>query len=87
MNKCYRIFTEDKNRECVAALVAANFDGFTMSPALGYWKGVPEKALVIEILAEDYALRLVRVVCEDIKFFNEQESILLQVLDNNSEFI
>lgn len=45
----YRIVTEDKNRERIIRAVSAKFDGFTLLPTTGFWRGTREKSIVIEI--------------------------------------
>jgi hypothetical protein len=87
MDRCFRIYTENKNKADVAALASARFDGFTMYEAEGYWKGVPEKSLVVEILGSIGDFDLVVELGEAIKNFNHQESVLIQSATNHSDLI
>lgn len=85
-----RILTEDKNRKLIVSLVSLYFEGFTIIPSIGFWKGEREKALTIEIATdnpkEDY--KKAKKIAEIIKLFNEQETVLVQYIDNvKSEFI
>jgi hypothetical protein len=75
--KTYRIYTEDKNKDKVIKLVSKTFDGFTVTNGQGYWKGVPEKALIIEIVEKRYSSGQVNNLCIEIKKLNKQQAILL----------
>lgn len=75
----YRIFTEDKNRNNIHALVAKQFDGFTAYAAQGFWQGQAEPSYVVEILAEGTAVSQAKVVAvaAAIRQHNAQESVLV----------
>lgn len=85
----YRILTEDNNRKAIAALVSSRFGGFTMFPAIGYWKGQQENSLVIEILADSLpeVEEAVRGIVTAIKRVNSQESVLLEITEVRAEFL
>jgi len=75
--KTYRIYTEDKNKDKVIELVSKSFDSFTVMNGLGYWKGIPEKALIIDIVDKRYSLSQVNNLCVEIKKLNKQQAVLL----------
>ena len=93
--KLYQIYTESKNFEDIQKIVGKEFDGFSIIPARGWWKGVEENALVIEIIGGlptaasvdnlRYEKEKVRRVAGLIKEHNEQESVLLTVSTVNYE--
>jgi hypothetical protein len=72
----YRIYTEDKNRADIETIVARHFDSFTIIPTIGYWKGVAENSLIIEIFGNDQ-FTTVKEVAEYIKELNKQECVLV----------
>ena len=87
--KLYRIYTEDKNRLWIEATAGNYFSGFTIIKTMGYWKGKPEKSLIIEIIAQNaYEHKAnINCLCQDIKQFNKQESVLLTCQEVEADFI
>lgn len=82
----YRILTEDKNRQEIASIVSKRFDGFTLLAGQGYWKGLAENALAIEIeSAEDNAT--VFALADEIKRYNKQEAVLVQTLASTATLV
>ena len=71
----YRIQTEGVNRGVIEREISTRFDGFTILIGTGYWRGVKETALVIEILAEAEDRDTILCIAGWIKEFNEQESV------------
>lgn len=85
----YRIHTENKqNVDFIASIVARRFEGFNITETVGYWKGVKEKSLVIEIdtFEEDEKLVSISVynTAKEIKKENQQEAVLVQILGEKS---
>lgn len=80
----YRLMTEDKNRKWLIKLIGRFFDGFTIIRTLGYWQGIPEKSLIIEIDANGQGgypdLRIENIV-DEIKSHNKQEAVLVYRMD------
>ena len=95
--KLYQIYTEDKNYKVVEDIVAKEFTGFSIINASGFYKGVEEDALIIEIIGDlatqasvdglRYELERVRRTAKLIKEYNEQESVLLTVSDIKVDYI
>ncbi len=87
----YRIFTEDKNTRRLHKLVSRYLDGYTSYTAVGFWKGTPEQSRVIEVVVPVYDEWFkdedIRSLCHEIKGLNNQESVLLQKIEVQSEFI
>lgn len=73
----YRLYTEDKNREGIEQIISKYFDGFTLIPAIGYWKGNKEQSLIVEILSDKDVLPVVEQIAEEIKRVNDQQSVLI----------
>jgi hypothetical protein len=70
-----RLYTEDKNREGIIRVLDSHFEGYTVIPTLGRWRGVNEQSLCIELIGADTARVL--VAAEQIKVMNSQESVLV----------
>jgi hypothetical protein len=81
--KTYRIYTEDINREKIVKIISNWFDGFTLFEGTGYWNGINEAALVIEIIAEDEDMESIAVIAKKIKSVNRQESVLVSKTEVN----
>ncbi len=80
-NVCYRIYTENKNRMGLENLVRNFFSCFTIIKGVGYWEGVHEDCLIIEIILPNMAYsvsdREVDRLGTSIALFNTQESVLI----------
>ena len=84
----YRILTENKNRKYIAKIVSDEFEGFTIYKSQGFWRGVSERSLTIEIYAKTVGIEdRVKSVCRLIKEYNKQECVLVQKLEVEAEFI
>lgn len=70
-----RIYTEDKNRAGIVAILDALFDGYTVIPTLGRWHGKDERSLCIELLDSDREKATQAAI--RIKELNRQESVLV----------
>jgi len=82
-----RIITENKNRDEIVSIVKYHFDGFTIIPTIGYWQGIAEKSLVVEISGyfDDTMIDGVEKIAERIKVLNNQDAVLVQWLECKSE--
>jgi len=74
----YRIYTEDTDRDAVIGTVAQRFENFTVHPATGYFKGQPERSIVIEIVDAHEAD--VEAVARAIRNINGQKTVLIMGL-------
>lgn len=85
----YRIFTENKDetREHLINIVAGYFPGFTWYETNGYYKHERERSLCIEIDSSFFADEKIKQLCRDICKANKQQSVLLQKISSNSEFM
>lgn len=73
----YRIYTEDTNRETIVQIVSRWFDGFTLIETTGYYKGVKENGLIIEVISEDLTDALkIQAIEQSIIRENGQECVL-----------
>lgn len=75
--KQYRIYTEARQLDRVRDETNAHFSNFTIYRVEGRYKSIPENSLVIEIIAEERAYPFVKALAESIKFFNNQDSVLI----------
>ncbi len=87
MDTVYRIYTEDTNRTQLLILVSSNFEGFTLYNATGYWKGVPESSLVIEILGTQDLAPKIKALAHNIRVLNKQECVLVTTAKVTGELI
>lgn len=83
--KVFRIYTENKNEARLKELISICFDGFTVIHTKGFWKGVPENALLIEIYTEN--AELIRALAGAIKKNNKQEAVLVTSADVDFQLI
>lgn len=78
----YRICTENINRRAIERIITNRFSGFTIIEAQGFWKGVKEQSLVIEIITFDND-KNINLIAEEIKKYNEQYAVLIQKINCN----
>lgn len=78
MDTVYRIYTEDTDRDGVIKAVANKFESFTLHPTTGYFKGKPERSIVIEIV--DAKQEKIEVLAKIIRAINGQHSVLIMGL-------
>lgn len=85
----YRIITEDRNnQEYLAGLILRRFEGFNILKSTGYYKGLKENSLVIEIdTLEDDNEAGIYQLANDIKYAGKQEQVLLQIISLRSILI
>ena len=81
----YRILTEDKNREAVYGILDSIVGSYTVTPAIGAWKGTRENALAIDLV--DVADYKVREIARRIKTANNQEWVLILDIPCTAQFI
>lgn len=72
--------------EKIESIVSKYFDGFTEIETAGFWKGLKEKTLIIEVISEKSDSELVKIA-KELKISLNQESILLETVESNSAFV
>jgi len=79
----YRICTEDVNPEDTRRLIEKRFDGYTLLHGEGCWKGGEERALVIEIVTNNYRKNAenITALCRDLKDANNQNAVLVECVE------
>ena len=83
-----RLYTEDKNRSLVKELVGEHFDGFSLIPCEGVWKGASEDGLIVEIVTTQRgAIASANKVARLIKQRNNQEAVLVVVTKSHGKLI
>lgn len=87
----YRILTEDKNYTKIIEIIDQHFTGYTMYQAKGVYCSTVESSLVIEIdtnngLDRSYE-RAIKDIAQQIKKLNDQECVLVQKINCESEFV
>lgn len=81
----YRILTEDVNRETIYSILDSRVDGYTVSTGIGSWKGQRENSLAIDLVG--YTFSTAKVIAEEIKTANGQESVLILDVPATATFI
>jgi len=73
-----RIYTEDLGDYRADSILEKYFDGFTVFPSEGVWKGTKEHSICFEILtAEDQDLEKAKSCAKEIKLVNKRECVLV----------
>lgn len=84
--RLFRIYTEDKNYDkVIKPILETAFDGFRVYRGAGYWQGVKEKSLLIEVYTNNP--ELIRAIAERVKFHNKQEAVLVTETDCKVELV
>lgn len=82
----YRIFTENKNLKKIEKVVGGFFEGFTLIKSEGFWRLQKENSLIIEIVIppnDEKISELARLIKQE----NNQETVLIQRINNNQWFV
>lgn len=69
------IYVSDFGRDRIEHILSKHFDGFTVVPAHGCWKGSCENSFVIEIAGAREAK--VRAAAEELRVAGKQESVIV----------
>ena len=77
MNIAYKLYTENKNIELVEDLVGRYFDGFTIRQGAGYYKGLKEGSLTIEVMGNEEDGVKVKRLAAKIRDANDQDCVLM----------
>ena len=75
----YRIYTEDKNRDKIQAIITEYFDSFTIFTSFGIWKKERENSLAIEIITKTRKHGTIERICKKIKQLNLQNCCLITI--------
>lgn len=78
----YRIFTEQINLHKIEKIVSKFFEGFTLIKSEGFWRLQKENSLIIEIVTSEQDQKITDLA-KLIKQANNQESVLIQRINNN----
>jgi hypothetical protein len=81
----HRIYTEDKRRATIVRAIAKQFESFTLQPTTGYYRGKPEKSIVLEIVGANESQ--VKWLAARIREINRQASVLVITLNGRSKKI
>jgi hypothetical protein len=68
-------------------ILAAHYEGMSVSELIGYWKGSQEKTLLVSIVCEAVDYTEVKQVCRELNTALDQDAIMVEVLDSNTLFI
>jgi hypothetical protein len=81
----HRIYTEEKNKRPILHLAAKSFESFTVQPTLGYYRGRPEKSIVIEIIGA--TAKAINALARKIRKMNGQKSVLVIQLTGQAKAV
>jgi hypothetical protein len=79
----HRIYTEDKRRATILRVISKQFENFTMQPTTGYYRGKPEKSIVLEFVGAKESQ--VKWLAARIREINRQASVLVITLNGRSK--
>ena len=79
----HRIYTEDKRRGTLVRVIAKEFESFTLQPTTGYYRGKPEKSIVLEFVGAKESQ--VKWLAARIREINRQASVLVITLNGRSK--
>ena len=71
----YRLYTERFDN--LATITSNYFEGFTLFESQGYWQGVAEQSVVIEIIASDDDSWRIDALAEFIRRANNQQAVIV----------
>jgi hypothetical protein len=83
--RIYRIYTEAKNKREIVLLTGKHFESFTLQPTIGYYRGTPEKSIVIEIVGATEPE--IRQLAQRIQKMNGQKSVLMTRLPGKAKTV
>ena len=81
----YRLYTE--NIPNTDKIVSRYYEGYTLITAEGYWQGIAESSLIVEIISSEDESAKIATLANEIKQVNNQVTILVEVLQNKEYFI
>jgi len=81
----HRIYTEDKRRATIVRVISKQFDDFTLQPTTGYYRGKPEKSIVLEFVGAKESQ--VKWLAARIREINRQASVLVITLNGRAKKI
>ena len=81
----HRIYTEDKRRATIVRVISKQFESFTLQPTTGYYRGKPEKSIVLEFVGAKESE--VKWLAARIREINRQASVLVITLNGRTKKI
>jgi hypothetical protein len=81
----HRIYTEDKRRATIVRVISKQFESFTLQPTTGYYRGKPEKSIVLELV--DAKESQVKWLAARIREINRQASVQVITLNGRTKKI
>jgi len=81
----HRIYTEAKRRATVVRVISQEFENFTLQLTTGYYRGKPEKSIVLEFVGAKESR--IKWVAARIREINRQASVLVIALNGRTKKI
>ncbi len=74
----YRIYTEDTDtRPELLKLVNGYSDGFTILSCVGFWRGISEQSIIIELIGDYSDKRKILELAGKVRLLGKQETVLV----------
>ena len=81
----FRIYTEDRNRWKVKAILNRLFASYTLLYSIGTWKGRVEHSMIIEL--DGVPRADVEKAAREIKKVNAQDAVMVQEIAAETQFV
>jgi hypothetical protein len=81
----HRIYTEDKRRATIVRVISKQFESFTLQPTTGYYRGKPEKSIVLKLVGAKESQ--VQWLAARIREINRQASVPVITLNGRTKKI
>jgi len=88
MDRQVRIYLEDTGcQHLIIKTIGKYVDSYTLVPAIGVYRGVQEKTLIIEILTDRRNSGLLESLCVELRDLCQQDCVLMAVTKCNAKLI
>jgi hypothetical protein len=81
----HRIYTVDKRRATIVRVISKQFENFTLQPTTGYYRGKPEKSIVLKFVGAKESQA--KWLAARIREIDRQVSVLVITLNGRAKKI
>lgn len=92
-NMIYRLFIGSDNKthrlaiKKILKIVNRYYPGFTSYQVMGYWQGIPEKSLVVEVGTQTVENETIQKLAKELAKELKQEAIGVQMINSEMQFL
>jgi len=79
--------TKRLEKEKALKILAAHYEGMSVSEIVGYWQGDKEKTMLVSIMCEVVDITKLKNTCKELNRALDQQAIMCEILDSNTIFI